>query len=62
MAFVPGDRVEHAECDHKGTIEKEEGEHVWVRWDDGMTGILKYDRSVWFNAYNLHKLASGSNA
>lgn len=62
MTFKAGDRVGHAGCIHKGTIEKDDGEHVWVRWDDGMTGILKYDRHVVFNAYCLHKLRSAAAA
>jgi len=55
MAFQPNDRVEMATCNHKGTIQKDDDNFVWVRWDDGQIGIMEYNRNVVFNAYRLLK-------
>jgi hypothetical protein len=51
--FAPGTRVEHAQSPHKGTVMSDDGEYVVVEWDDKQTGVLKRDRTVWFNAHDL---------
>jgi hypothetical protein len=51
--FTPGTRVEHAQSPHKGTVKSDDGQYVVVEWDDKKTGILSYNRAVWFNAHNL---------
>ena len=54
--FNPNDRVELATSDIKGIVEKDDGQYVWVKWDDGQTGILEYSRDVCYNAYRLMRL------
>ncbi len=58
MSFASGNRVEHVDLNHKGTIIYDNGDNVQVKWDDGKIGNLSYDKTVWFNAYRLQKLAS----
>lgn len=58
MQLKAKDRVELASSQVKGTVEHADAEFVRVRWDDGKTGILKFDRSVAYNAHRLIKLAA----
>lgn len=58
MTFKVGDRVEHVNCDHRGTVTNDNGIYVWVNWDDGQKGIVEYNKNVCFNAYRLQKLAN----
>lgn len=57
MSFKSDDRVVVIDCPAiKGTITKDDGEHVWVEWDDGKSGILQYKNGVAYNAYRLQKV------
>lgn len=58
MAFKLNDRVEHTNIDMKGTVRSDNGRFVEVKWDDGMVGILAYNRGVQFSAHRIQKLVS----
>lgn len=51
--FKPGDRVEMATTNHKGSVEFANDTHVRVKWDDGQIGLLYYDRNMMPSAHRL---------
>lgn len=52
-----GDRVEHADNGHQGTVGANNSVgHVQVQWDDGQVGLLEFKRDVNWSAYKLLKL------
>lgn len=58
MPFQPKDRVEHTNIDMKGTVVRDNGQFVEVQWDDGLVGVLAYDRTVQCSAHRIQKLVS----
>lgn len=56
MLFAVGDRVRRDGIKAEGTIERDDGYNVRVRWDDGQIGDLIYDPSVFYDAHYLVKI------
>ncbi len=57
MSLSPGDRVEHALLDHRGTVEEVGAGYVRVRWEDGQVGLLYDNPGIAPNTKHLLRLA-----